>query len=323
MRRYHWLAACILVFTVGFAWAVRPAPAAPEATVKIAVIGDYGDAGPSELAVANLMKGWSPDIIITTGDNNYEDGGADTIDANVGQYFHDYIGNYQGSYGAGSNPNRFFPTLGNHDWKTENAQPYLDYFTLPSDLPGGERYYQFTWGPVHLFALDLDEHEPDGNAANSDQAAWLQCSLVASTAPWQLVYFHHSPYSSGLHAPTPAMRWPYGAWGADAVLAGHNHHYERLLVDGLRYFVVGTGGSSLYPVFQPHADHSQFVYDGDYGAMLIEASETSMSFKFFRRTGQLIDSVSMSKPSAQAASPDLDKRVYLPFFRRQFAPVGC
>ena len=89
MRRYLWLAAGVLVVFVGLGWAVLPAPAAPEATVKIAVIGDYGDAGPSEAAVANLIKGWSPDFIITTGDNNYQDGGADTIDANVGQYFHE------------------------------------------------------------------------------------------------------------------------------------------------------------------------------------------------------------------------------------------
>jgi len=54
-----------------------------------------------------------------------------------------------GSYGTGSKANRFFPTLGNHDWMTENAQPYFDYFTLL----GNERYYDFEWGLAHLFAF--------------------------------------------------------------------------------------------------------------------------------------------------------------------------
>ncbi len=88
----------------------------------------------------------------------------------------------------------FFPTLGNHDWYTNDAQPYLDYFTLP----GNERYYDFVWGPVHFFALDSDEHEPDGVNAGSAQAAWLQQGLAASTSPWNIVYTHYPPYSSGM-----------------------------------------------------------------------------------------------------------------------------
>jgi hypothetical protein len=65
--------------------------------------------------------------------------------------------------------NQFFPTLGNHDWYTPGAQPYLDYF----HLPGNERYYDFVWGPVHFFAIDSDENEPDGVNQSSVQAKWL------------------------------------------------------------------------------------------------------------------------------------------------------
>ena len=90
---------------------------------KFASIGDYGDTGNNELAVANLVKSWNPDFIITLGDNNYPDGEASTIDENIGQYYHQYIYPYVGSYGGGLDVNRFFPSLGNHDWHTSPPQP--------------------------------------------------------------------------------------------------------------------------------------------------------------------------------------------------------
>ncbi len=260
-------------------------------SVKFAVIGDFGLDGVAEADVAALVHGWQPDIIITVGDDNYPSGAADTIDANIGKYYHDYIFPYSGTYGSGSDSNRFFPTLGNHDWYTKDAQPYLDYFSLP----GNERYYDFVWGPVHFFALDSDEHEPDGVNAGSVQAAWLQQGLAASTSPWNIVYMHHPPYSSGAHGSTDWMQWPFAAWGADALLAGHDHLYERLLVDGIPYFTNGTGGGGLYN-FATVLPQSQFRYNANYGAMLVTASATEMLFEFYNRVGGLVDSYRVTKP---------------------------
>ncbi len=218
------------------------------------------------------MDSWQVDFIITVGDNNYPDGAADTIDQNVGQFYQAYIFPYRGGYGSGAEQNRFFPTLGNHDWNTDRAQPYLEYFTLP----GNERYYDFTWGAVHFFALDSDSREPDGINRSSAQAAWLQAQLAASTSPWNVVYLHHAPYSSGRHGATDWAQWPYKEWGADVVLAGHDHTYERLLVDDLLYFVNGVGGGAIYQ-FLLLEEGSQFRYNDDYGAMLVEASPAQMT----------------------------------------------
>ena len=259
--------------------------------VKFAVIGDFGLDGVAEADVATLIHSWQPDIIITVGDDNYPSGAADTIDANIGKYYHDYIFPYIGTYGPGADVNRFFPTLGNHDWYTAGAQPYLDYFTLP----GNERYYDFVWGPVHFFALDSDENEPDGFLAGSVQAAWLQQGLAVSTSPWNIVYMHYPPYSSGAHGSISWMQWPFAAWGADALLAGHDHLYERLLVDGIPYFIDGTGGGSLYNFGTP-VPESQFRYNANFGAMRVTASETAMLFEFFNRVGKLIDSYQVTKP---------------------------
>ena len=256
-----------------------------------AVIGDYGMGNQAEADVAALVHGWKPDIILTVGDDNYPDGAAGTIDANNGQDYRDYIYPYTGSYGPGASENRFFPTLGNHDWYTPGAQPYFDYFTLP----GNERYYDFVWGPVHFFAVDSDENEPDGVGKSSVQAAWLKQALAASTSRWNVVYFHHAPYSSGVqHGSTTWMRWPFKDWGADVVLAGHEHTYERLLVDGLPYFVDGLGGGPIYN-FGSALPESRFRYDADYGAMRVTVTQTEMNFEFDNRKGELIDTYKLAK----------------------------
>jgi tartrate-resistant acid phosphatase type 5 len=275
-----------------------PGPATRAAgTVRVAVIGDYGSAaayGPDEAAVAALVASWAPDFVLTVGDNNYEDGAASTIDANIGQYYHGFIYPYTGTYGAGAAVNRFFPSLGNHDWSTIGAQPYLDYFALP----GNERYYDFAWGPLHIFTVDSDSNEPDGIVVTSTQAAWLQQGLAASTEPWNLVTMHHPPYSSGIHGPTPALQWPYAAWGADAVFAGHDHHYERILRDGIAYFVDGSGGRPLRPAGGPYTvDGSQSINWQDHGAILVEASSTHISFQFISANGSVLDTYTLDKPS--------------------------
>jgi hypothetical protein len=279
------------------AFTQTPTPTeAPTATpepleVRFAVIGDYGWGGVAEAEVAALVHTWQPDIIITVGDNNYPVGAAEVIDEHIGQFYHDYIYPYIGTYGPGADENRFFPTLGNHDWYTDDAQPYFDYFVLP----GNERYYDFTWGPVHFFALDSDENEPDGVGRTSVQAAWLEERLAVSASPWQVVYFHYAPYSSAYHGSIDWMRWPFAAWGADAVLSGHDHAYERLFVDGIPYFVNDSSGAGIYNFNDPLPE-TQFRYNADNGAMLVTASETEILFEFYSRAGNLVDSYRVVKP---------------------------
>lgn len=252
---------------------------------RFAAIGDYGYAGTPEREVANLVKSWNPDFIITLGDNNYDVGDSTTIDQNIGQYYHEFIYNYKGRYGPKTFSDRFFPSLGNHDYYTRNGQAYRDYFTLP----GNGRYYDFVRGDVHLFALNSDPAEPDGIGATSKQARWLQAALAASTARWKVVYLHHAPYSSGPHGSTQALQWPFRAWGASAVLAGHEHNYERLTVDSLLYVVNGLGGRSLYASSRPRLPATQAYYNGNYGAMLLNATPDSLTLQFLTRQQVLID----------------------------------
>ncbi len=262
-----------------------------------AVIGDYGQTGGPEGEVAALVKSWNPDLIITTGDNNYNNGSADTIDKNIGQYFREFIHPYNGDYPGGGQLNRFFPSLGNHDWNTVDAEglpyPYLEYFSLP----GNERYYDFTWGPAHFFIIDSDPHEPDGYEWNSLQAKWLKNKLAVSYSPWKIVIMHHSKYSSAVqHGSISWLQdWDFAEWGADFVLSGHDHTYERISREGILYFVNGLGGRSIYEFGEPVLG-SQVRYNGDYGAMLVNVSISEILFQFINRQGDLIDEVQLVKP---------------------------
>jgi len=260
-------------------------------STRFVIIGDYGLSGPNEANVAALALRLNPDFIITTGDNNYPLGEAETIDENIGRYFHSFIAPYRGKFGAGDpeRKNRFFPSLGNHDWYAPGAKPYLDYFTLPNN----ERYYQLLRGSVQLFGLDSDAAEPDGVTVDSKQAHWLQEQLGASAAPWRLVFFHHPPYSSStVHGSTLAMRWPFADWGASVVYSGHDHTYERLAVDGFPYVVNGVGGNDLYELGEPLPE--SLVRHADvHGLVLVTATATEFVSRFLDERGEELDVFSL------------------------------
>jgi len=257
---------------------------------KIAVIGDYRSSGPGTDSVSMLVKSWNPDIILTTGDNfRLSDG---TVDDQVGQYYSGYIYPYVGNYLPGGSVNTFYPSIGNHELENNGLQNYLDYFTLP----GNERYYKLFVGNVAVFIINSNSFEPDGITDTSYQATWLRDNMLLAAGYWEIVVFHHPPYTSGPHGPDTTMRWPFKNWGADAILSGHDHGYERLEEDSLAYFVNGAGGASLYN-FGSTAG-SQITYTKNYGAQLITAYQDSIIFQFFNIRDSLIDTYILRKPSA-------------------------
>jgi hypothetical protein len=112
------------------------------------------------------------------------------------------------------------------------------------------------------------------------------------------------------------MRWPFQEWGATTVVAGHAHVYERLNVNGFPYFVNGLGGESISS-FGTTIAGSEVRYRADYGAMLVDASNTAITFQFISRAGVVVDThsinsgsslpiVSIAAPDATAAEPGTD-----------------
>jgi hypothetical protein len=261
---------------------------------RFAVIGDFGVDSGNEAKVAALVRRWKPDFVLTVGDNNYPRGEAATIDLNIGQHYGEFIGRYQGKFGPGSETNRFWPSLGNHDWySSTGAQPYLDYFPA---LPGNGRYYDVELGDIHLFAIDSDVHEPDGIDAQSVQGQWLRRKLAASSSCFNVVTFHHPAYSSGDPIFTqPRMRWPFADWGADLVLMGHQHQYERLNVGGLTYVVDGLGGALNRFGFGAVDPHSEVRYNNDFGALFVEEYDSRLHLEFKDTRGKVIDSFDVGR----------------------------
>ncbi len=237
---------------------------------RFVLLGDFGFDDANELAVAGLVKAWSPDFIVTLGDNSYPDSTPQTIDETIGKYYSDFIFPYRGQYGAGATEQRFYACLGNHDWDVGNVKAHTDYF----DLPGNERYWEIAKGPVRFFCVDSDTREPDGTTPGSLQGAWLQQRLGAARDPFRIVVFHHPAHSSGFHGSQTYMQWPFEAWGASAVYTGHDHDYERFDFGpgSIPYVVQGTGGADLRPMSTSRAG-SVIAYSDKHGATFVEADE--------------------------------------------------
>jgi tartrate-resistant acid phosphatase type 5 len=198
---------------------------------QYAAFGDFGHNSVEEAAVSKMVHDWQPDGILALGDNNYVGRTAAGYDLVVGKFYHDFIGNYTGTFGPGAAANKLWPTLGNHDYENDpTAAAYRAYFTLP----GNERFYEKVLGDLHIFVINSEPEELTGNMPTSAQAMWLKKVLAASTSLYNVVYDHRPPYSSSpSHGSQLNMRWPYKEWGADVVLSGHVHNYERLVEGGL------------------------------------------------------------------------------------------
>lgn len=262
----------------------------PKDSTTFAVIGDFGDNSQQEYDVAQMVKSWNPEFVITTGDNNYSTGSAGSIVANIGDDYCDFIYNPDAPEDRRCNgkatqekTNRFFPSPGNHDnYSVPALKPYLDYFTLPGD----ERNYDFIWGPVHFFSLN------SGINGNIDGSAkeWLHKKLVESKVPFKVVYFHHPPYSSGNHGSNSNMQLPFTEWGVDAVFCGHDHLFERIIDKSVSkpvYYIMGnSGNTNLYSCKAHVLDATRFDVKCDnthWGALKVKAGENICVIEYYTK----------------------------------------
>jgi hypothetical protein len=289
-----------------------------------AIVGDLGDEGNTEESVANQIKSWDPEFIVTCGDNDYATDGRqfDGFDRGIGRYFHEYIYNYHGIHGEGSDTWRFFPAIGDHDggdWSSPfSIENYLDFFSLPNqDLPGNfntgpGRYYQFRWGNVHFFILngwDWDVAEPDGTDKDSQQARWLQEQACASDATFKIVVCHWPPYGSNRHWHSGDGKnvrdWRWRAMGIDVIFSGNDHGYEKIVLPedyeynhinngGVYGITTAGGGASLYQHSEPFHPGSEVRYSG-HGASRITVSGNSFKHEYVAPDGTVIDSWTITK----------------------------
>lgn len=267
VRLRWWLLAIVLI--VSSVGSMDVAHAEPVPPGSVAIIGDFGSGTAPERQVADLVASVRPRVVVTTGDNVYSDAGYPRL-----------VGGY---YGSWVRSGTLLPATGNHDY-AEGIEAFDAYFTGLH----GRRWYSRTVQGVEFFVLD-SEAMLQSRAQFDQQRAWLARAMPRSTADWQVVVLHHPPYSSGsVHGSSASFRWPFAQWGADLVLSGHDHDYERLHVGGLDYVVNGSGGRSLYPLGKPLRG-SVVRNATDFGALFLSPSPTVLTGRFLATDGHTLD----------------------------------
>jgi hypothetical protein len=255
--------------------------------------GDLCGDATSCAATANLIDGINPNAVLTLGDNAYEDG-------SLAQYESYYRPNW-GRFDA-----KVYPAPGNHDFHTANAQGYRDYFGARAPALS----YSYDLGTWHVVSL------AGGGVSISTQKAWLEADLAAHPSECLLAYWHEPRFSSGQvhgNSSTYAPLWTtlYAA-GADVILNGHDHNYQRYgklntsgqpAADGIREFVVGTGGWGHYG-FTTTTPMPQVRNATAYGVLKLTLHPGSYEWRFVAAGGStFLDSGSDTCSGASNPTP--------------------
>lgn len=232
------------------------------------------DADAATAALIESIKG----TVVTLGDNAYESGST-----------RQFANCYAPTWGRFKDRTR--PAPGNHDYETNGAAAYFAYFGEAAGTPG-EGWYSYDLGAWHVVVLNSNCDDVGGCDAGSVQERWLRSDLAAHPAPCTLAYWHHPRFSSGQHGNSEEMGaiWQtlYDA-GADVVLSGHDHDYERFVAQdpkgsadpgrGIVEFVVGTGGRGLRD-FDGKRPNSEVRDHNSYGVLKLTLHPTGYDWAF-------------------------------------------
>jgi hypothetical protein len=235
-------------------------------------------------ATASLLEARSQaDAVAVLGDAAYETGSRT-----------EYANCYEPTWGRFKA--KTHPALGNHDYLTARAAGYFGEFGAAAGDSLG--WYSYDLGPWHVVVLNSN-CEVVGCATGGTQEKWLRADLAAHPAQCTLAYWHHPRFTSGTtHGPSTAVAPLFAAlheMGADVVLAGHEHMYERFAAldaagnpdpaRGIRSFVVGTGGASHYPIGPP-APGSEVRNNDTFGVLVLTLRADRYDWQFVPEPGK-------------------------------------
>jgi len=247
--------------------------------------GDIADSTMEASETATLVSRRPDATVLTLGDSVYERGARGEFN----KYYAPTWGKFK---------NRTKPAVGNHEYETPNAAGYFAYFGKAAGKPT-EGYYSFERGDWHLIALNSNCAEVGGCGVSSPQGQWLKADLAKNQSKCTLAYFHHPLFTSGEDRPgvsevKPLWETLYKS-GAEVVLNGHDHNYQRFAPQdpegrvnsqrGLREIVVGTGGRLHYPIGNPIAN-TQAYNDHTFGVLKLTLHPISYEWKFIPVAGE-------------------------------------
>jgi hypothetical protein len=274
----------LLAATMSLLAALGPADAA---SVTIAAAGDIACA-PTDTEnpcvdeqTAALLSGAAQ--VLALGDLQYESGELTAFQ----QVYDKSWGQYKSIT---------LPAVGNHEYRTADADGYRAYWGYSSSQP---LYYSTTIGSWHVVAIDSNCGDlprgsgPHGCAPGSPQYEWLQSTLATNAASCQLAFWHHPAYSSeSTSAELRPIQSVFASDGGDVVLNGHAHNYQRIVTGGLTQIVVGTGGKSLRLFDRPAPAGTQFQDATHFGVVRMSLDDAGYSGQFVATDGSIPDSFS-------------------------------
>lgn len=278
------LAAALALAACGFGGRDARAPGADRtetakpntSSITVAAAGDIActpERAPApgecqQAATAALAASLGADVVIAVGDLQYERGKAE-----------DYTASYDASWGGLKAITR--PVPGNHEYTGGRAAGYFGYFGAAAHGPDG--WYSFDAGGWHLVVLNSVCDAVGGCGEGSRQLQWLRDDLAANDQRCILAAWHHPRWSSGPHGSDDTFEpfWrTLAEAGADVVVSGHDHLYERFEPSGgVVQFVVGTGGRSLYPSLA-RAPRSAAIAASGFGVLELRLRPGGYDFAF-------------------------------------------
>jgi acid phosphatase type 7 len=271
----------VLLLAVGCASEPTPSAEVVVAAGDIANCHAEGDE-----ATAELVEGIDG-TVLALGDEAYPRGS----EANFEECYEPSWGRFKG---------RTKPVPGNHEYYTEGARGYFEYFGEAAGEPE-EGYYSYDVGSWHVVALNSNCEEVRCGPGSS-QTRWLEEDLAANDeARCTLAYMHHPRFSSGeRHGSTGGgvkELWEvlYEA-DTDVILSAHEHNYERFAPQdpqgradperGIREFVVGTGGAAEnYPIGNP-MENTEVYNDETDGVLKLKLQENAYEWRFVPVEGE-------------------------------------
>ena len=253
--------------------------------VRFAVIGDYGIAGDPARDVSMLVKSWDVDFIITTGDNNYPNGAAATIDANIGQVLLRLHLSVHGQLRIDARR----ATGSSRRWAITTGKRRAPRRTSPTSR------CRATSGTTSSSSRRCISSRSTAIRTSRTASRRLGAGAVAAEPARSVdaavpVRLHASrAVFVGQNGSTRALQWPYGSWGASAVLAGHDHTYERIMRDGIP--VLRERGGRLRALRVRHAGGRAAPSDTTPTSARCSSRSIAIAavFRFITRSGVVID----------------------------------
>jgi hypothetical protein len=249
-------------------------------SVRFAIIGDSGEPGSGQTAVAKQMASWRTrfpfEFVLMTGDNLY---GRERA--------RDYARKFEQPYKALLDGGvKFYAALGNHD---DGGQTQYKPFNMD-----GRKYYTFSpKRGVRYFAID-------SNYVDQKQLEWLDTELASSGSDWKIVFFHHPLYSSGAtHGSADAQRRLlepiFLKRGVNVAFMGHEHFYERIHPQkGVAYFIIGSS-AKLRKGDLRKSPLTVYGNDSSYAFMLAEIDGDELYFQTISDKGETLDAGSIRR----------------------------